>query len=92
MIFRGYIDESYSERVFTLSCLMSDPPNWWKIESAWKKRLRAKNTFLKSKGRAPLSRYHAADCSSRVNEFEGWSVEEQIDFTKQLLNGPIPFS
>jgi hypothetical protein len=71
---------------FTLSCLMSDPPNWWKMESSWKKRLRAKNTFLKSKGRTPLSRYHAADCSSLVNEFDGWSKEEQIEFTKQLLN------
>jgi hypothetical protein len=85
VLFRGYIDESYGPKLFTLSCLMSDPPTWRKIETSWKKRLRAKNSELVMQKRRPLTRYHAADCSSRVNEFEGWSVEEQIEFTKKLL-------
>ena len=85
MLMRGYIDESYSAKLFTLSCLMSDPPDWHKMELSWKKKILAKNKKLHAQGRRQLSRYHAADCSSLVNEFEGWTVTEQIEFTKQLL-------
>ena len=56
---------------------------WFDI--AWKKCLDAKNQQLEKQGRKTISRYHAADCSSRVNEFEGWTTEEQIEFTKSLL-------
>ena len=36
-------------------------------------------------GLKPLSRYKAADCASRCNEFKGWSKERQIRFTKRLV-------
>jgi hypothetical protein len=85
MFFRGYIDESYSKKIFTLSCIMSEQPDWHKIELSWKKVLGSKNRELMAQGRLPISRYHASDCSSRVNEFAAWSVEEQIDFTRKLL-------
>lgn len=64
---------------------MSDPPDWRRIETAWKKRLAAKNRELRAQGRTEITRYHAADCSSRRGEFKGWTVPEQIDFTKTLL-------
>lgn len=85
MILKGYIDESYDDQLFTLSCAMSTPSSWMSIERAWKLCLVAKNKSLRAQGRPTISRYHAADCSSRVNEFQGWSVQEQIDFVKQLL-------
>src|SRR5581483_11094217 len=85
MKFRGYIDESYSDRLFTLSCLMSTASGWLAFESRWRKCLEAKNKELKSKGRTPLSRYHASYCSSCYGEFRGWTNDEQISFTKDLL-------
>ena len=85
MILRGYIDESYNNKVFTLSCSMSDPANWLRFESAWRNCLRAKNKSLKNQGRTQISRYHAADCSSRVGDFKGWNVDEQIALTEDLL-------
>jgi len=85
VIIRGYIDESYDSDIFTLSCAMSDVKGWQGIESAWKKCLVAKNKELKKAGRQQISRYHAADCSSLVNEFAGWSVPEQIAFSKELM-------
>lgn len=85
MIFRGYFDESYSARVFTLSCLISDPPGWAEIERGWKLCLKAKNKTLKKQGRQQLSRYHAADCSSRRGEFSDWTTEEQIAFARELM-------
>ena len=85
MVFRGYIDESYNDKLFTLSCLMTSASEWLWFERAWKRCLDAKNKELKKQDRKTLSRYHAADCSSRQNEFKGWTVEEQIEFTKSLL-------
>jgi len=32
-----------------------------------------------------ISRVHASDLSNRKGEFEGWTTEEQIDFTKDLI-------
>jgi len=82
VLMRGYIDESYNSKIFTLSCLMS--PRWAFIESEWKKCLSHTNQVLRSKGRNEISRYHAADCSSCRGEFKGWEVEEQIALTKSL--------
>lgn len=85
VILRGYIDESADKRVFTLSCLMARPMDWMWIESKWKKVLREKNKQLRKQGRPQISRYHAADCSSRLGEFTGWTTEEQVAFSKRLL-------
>lgn len=86
MILRGYIDESYNSRFFTLSCLLARPQDWMWIQSAWKKVLRQKNEELRRAGRKQISRYHAADCSSCKREFGDWQVEEQIAFVKRLLS------
>jgi hypothetical protein len=90
VILRGYIDESYTPperpKFFTLACTFSDLNEWPKIESAWKKCLAAKNKELAAQGRPTLSRYHATDCANLRKEFKGWSVPEQIAFTKNLLN------
>lgn len=64
---------------------MTTPSNWLAFERSWRNYLRFLNKRLKAQGRRQISRYHAADCSSRVNEFEGWSVDEQIALTKELL-------
>jgi hypothetical protein len=85
VLLRGYIDESYNDQLFTLSCLMSDPSNWMWFESAWKKCLRFKNKELRKQDRQQLSRYHAADCAALRGEFEGWTIPEQIAFTGDLL-------
>jgi hypothetical protein len=47
--------------------------------------LRDKNQSLREQGRQQLSRYHAADCSSRKGEFKGWTVKEQVEFAKRLI-------
>ncbi len=82
---RGYIDESYSPKVFSLSCVLSNLSGWMHVESAWKKCIRAKNESLKKPGRTTISRYHATDCSLRLGEFKGWTTEEQIELTKKLV-------
>lgn len=85
MKLQGYIDESYNDRFFTLSCILARPKEWMWIESNWKKILRQKNSELKRAGRMQISRYHASDCSNRKGEFKEWTVEEQITFVRQLL-------
>jgi hypothetical protein len=89
VILKGYIDESYwppgRPQLFTLACTMSDIKGWQEINAAWKRCLNAKNRQLRGQGRKTLSRYHASDCANLKNEFEGWDVPEQIEFTKTLL-------
>ncbi|MGE0405955.1 MAG: hypothetical protein AB7O65_06630 [Candidatus Korobacteraceae bacterium] len=43
------------------------------------------NDRLRKQGRPLLSRYHAADCSNLKNEFEGWTKDEQKEFTSELF-------
>lgn len=83
--FNGYIDDSGNNDIFTLSCVMAQGTNWTWFVIDWENVLEETNRKLREQGRKELSRYHAADCSSRHNEFEGWTTEEQIEFTKKLL-------
>jgi hypothetical protein len=85
MLIVGYIDESANKKVFTLSCILTTPAKWTDIERKWKAVLRATNKALRRQGRQQISRYHAADCSSCKGDFAGWSVAEQIDFSKKLI-------
>jgi hypothetical protein len=85
MILRGYIDESFNSKMFTLSCLLATPYEWNWIESRWKGALRKKNKELKKAGRPQISRYHATDCANLKREFADWDIPEQIEFTKELI-------
>jgi hypothetical protein len=87
LVLNGYIDESLDRdgELFNLSCLIGHGSDWFYLEQDWMKVLDAKNRELHASGRKPISRYHATDCSTRHKEFEGWSVEEEREFTKHLL-------
>jgi hypothetical protein len=87
-VFTGYIDDSGSNEsnLLTLSCLIGWGSEWQYIEWMWLNCLEKKNKQLKAQGRVELSRYHAADCSSREREFKDWTVPEQIEFTNWLIN------
>ena len=86
MFLRGHIDESYSKRVFTLSCLVGIGSDWVQFSRAWKRAIERCNKRLRAKGRKPIARYHAADCSNRKNEFSDWTLEEQIELTAELID------
>lgn len=81
----GYIDESGNNDFFTLSCILTTPTKWADIERKWRAVLRETNKALRKQKRPQISRYHAADCSSCKGEFVGWSVAEQIAFSKKLI-------
>jgi hypothetical protein len=84
-VMNGYIDESGNEDIFCLSCLIGKGSNWGFFQGDWDDVIAKKNKSLKAQGRQLISRYHAADCSSRVGEFKGWTTDEQIELTKELL-------
>ena len=86
-MFRGYIDESYDnkQKLFALSCLITNGKHWSEMERAWKLHLTAQNKKLKRAGRPLLSRYHASDCSGRRNEFKGWTRDERDVFVLGLF-------
>jgi hypothetical protein len=81
----AYIDESGNSELFTLSCLVAAYGAWVWFEMDWKTCLDKTNASLVRQGRKPITRYHAADCSSRLNEFEGWTQQEQVSLFTSLL-------
>jgi len=85
VLFSGHIDESYDKYVFSLSCLLARGGEWIWITWEWEKVIEKWNRRLKEQGRKQLSRYHAAACSSLLDEFAGWSVDEQRELTGDLV-------
>jgi hypothetical protein len=88
MVLWGYIDDSGDGGdILTLSCLIADSPAWYFLGLEWEKFIENKNRELVAKGRSPITRFHAADCSSRLGEFRGWTTkEDQIPFMQGLLS------
>ena len=87
---RGFMDESRDAqnavpRLFSLSCVVGDDSSWPWFVIDWVKVLDWKNEQLRAQGRPEISRYHAADCSSCLGEFKGWTVAEQIEFSQKLF-------
>jgi hypothetical protein len=85
LFLNGYIDESYNQRAFTLSCLVAKGKDWLEVSRKWKLVLNAWNKKLKAQGRPLLSRYHASDCSNLKREFDGWTPGEQRAFVAELI-------
>lgn len=86
-LFTGYIDDSGSSatNLVTLACVAGWGARLETLEQMWSECLAKKNEQLRLEGRKEITHYHATDCSNYVNEFEGWSKDEQIAFTKELL-------
>lgn len=84
MILRGFIDESYDKKVFLLSALIAVGTEWRWLSRDWMACIEKWNVRLLTDGRKPITRFHASECNSLDNEFEGWSREEQIEFMAEL--------
>jgi hypothetical protein len=82
------MDESYNDRVICIGGWLAPDGLWEKIEPRWKNRVEHEKRISIKKGFTPISRYHAADCSSLLNEFDrpkGWDTDRQIRFAKKLI-------
>ena len=88
VIIKGHVDESISadQRLFTFSAVIAEGIDWMWFDVDWQNCIEQVNRKLKKEGRKQISRYHASDCSSREGEFAGWTTDEQISLTQQLLN------
>ncbi len=81
----AYMDESYNHRTMCVGGWLFHEDGWPLIESQWSARIAYENRISRKKGLKQLSRYHASDCASCLNEFEGWSVPRQILLTKKII-------
>jgi len=86
VVLHGYIDESYNQQIFTLSCLVAKDKDWYELSRNWNLVLKAWNKRLKAQGRPILSRYHATDCSNLKREFKDWTPDEQRALVKELIH------
>jgi hypothetical protein len=85
VILRGFIDESYDQKIFVLSALVAIGTEWRWLSRDWTACIDRRNKLLLSQDRNPITRFHAAECNSQDNEYEGWSREEQIEFMAELI-------
>jgi len=85
-IFRGYVDDSGNEQIFTLGCILAKGGNWQWITMDWKGVLDAKNRSLAKQGRKQLPRYHSVDLNNFAEEYKGWTSDERREFSTELLN------
>lgn len=76
-----YADESYNPNCFVVAGWIGTDKEWAKIQSQWLRRV----DHDRRKHGGILTRYHASDCSSRKNEYQGWSLDDQIQHSKALL-------
>lgn len=65
----------YIPRTFVVGGFFSGDEVWGKIEDQWK----AANE------RAGVKRFHAANVNSRTGEFVGWTKNQQLDYSKELI-------
>jgi hypothetical protein len=93
-IYRFFCDESYDAdpnaptaipsgksgahipATFVVSGFLANEDIWERIAGPWEAENR----------RAGVSRYHAVDLNGRRNEFEGWSKQQQLEYSKNLLS------
>jgi hypothetical protein len=86
MVIRGHLDDSGDgKKIFTLSALLTHGQNWQFLTIDWNAVLAQKNKELAALGRKQLRRFHAADMSSFIEDFEGWNGPERNEFTARLL-------
>ena len=86
MVLGGYIDDSGTGDLFTLSCSVHYGADIAWLEFEWLKFLEKKNAELIAANRKPIRRFHASDCSSCQGDFRGWDVNtEQVPFMAGLL-------
>jgi hypothetical protein len=93
-IYRLFCDESYDNdpnapsavpdhrtdgvhvpATFVVSGFLANEDTWERLAGPWE----AENK------RVGVSRYHAADLNGRRYEFEGWSRQQQLEYSKNLL-------
>jgi hypothetical protein len=80
-----YADESYNGSTICMGGWLAHKDVWKGIERDLIQRIAYENRVSERNGLKPLSRYHAADCASCVNEFAGWDHNRQIRLTKRLI-------
>jgi hypothetical protein len=79
MLLKFYADESYNNRTFNFGGWLGEESEWNRLESQWRKRIEHEK-----RKHGKLARYHASDCASLLQDYQGWSVAEQIQHTQKF--------
>ncbi|HVB87215.1 MAG TPA: hypothetical protein VNK23_11190 [Candidatus Dormibacteraeota bacterium] len=84
-MFTYYTDESYDSKTFCVGGWLYHDDLWKVVEKKWSDRIEYERRRSIKRGETPISRFHAADCSNRRGEFDGWPVDRQKLFFKKLV-------
>lgn len=87
-VFSAYLDESKNSNAFVIGGWLCSDDGWGPIEDEWQGRIEHEQRISVKHGFPPITRYHAADCSSLLGEFDrskGWDNRRQLRFAKKLI-------
>jgi hypothetical protein len=87
-VFSAYLDESKNSDALVIGGWICSDEGWKSVEHEWDDRIKYEQRISEKRGFAPISRFHAADCSSLLNEFDrskGWNNDRQLRFIKKLV-------
>jgi hypothetical protein len=76
-------DESYNHRFMAVGGWIGTEQEWKRLESAWQKRIDFENAH--NSADQQIERFHASPLNARDNEFEHWTQEMSIAFSKKLV-------
>lgn len=83
MLFRFYCDESHDSpkqkrtepRSYTVGGFFGDERSWGNVERRWKDKNK----------RVGVERYHAAHLNAATYEFDGWTPQRRLRYSKSIL-------
>ncbi len=81
----GYLDDSYNPSTVACGGWIARDDVWDRILPKWDKRIALETRISVKRGLKPIRRYKASDCALRVNDFDSWGLNRQINFTKRLV-------
>jgi hypothetical protein len=84
-VLTGYLDDSHGKNTVAVGGWIGRDDIWDLILAKWDQRIAHENRISLQSGLRSLKRYKASDCALRVKDFEGWTLERQIRFTKRLV-------
>jgi hypothetical protein len=88
-LLRGFIDESYDggnpPKIFELSCVVTSDSGCVYFDLDWQALIETKNEELREQGRKEIRRFHAADFNSFRGDFDGWTPDEQKEFSRRVV-------
>ncbi len=82
----AYLDESWDASTMCVGGWLCNVSSWRLIQGKWERHIQRENKTSLKLNLQLISRYKAADLGCRKGEFDGWTKQREVAFTKNLID------